>query len=96
MNRKTFKSCLLKIQKLQTLAFEHGLNFSFGTRDANTKTRAWCTGNVYQEGASFSRAEEGDTFIYFYFYDWHTIPRWDDELARVEKWILEHDNPIEK
>lgn len=94
MNRKTFKSYLLKIQKLQTLAFEHGLNFSFGTRDANTKTGAWCTGTVYPEGISFSMEEEGKTFIYFHFYDHDTIPIWDDELARIEKWILEHDNTI--
>ena len=95
MNRKTFKSYLLKIQKLQTLAFEHGLDFSFGTRDANTKTEAWCVGMVYPENiSSFAKEDDGVTFINFYFYDWHTIPMWDDELARIEKWILEHDNTI--
>ena len=96
MNRKTFKSYLLKIQKLQTLAFEHGLNFSFGTRDSNTKTGAWCTGTVYPEDISFSMKEEGKTFIDFHFYDWREQTEWDAELARVEKWIIEHDNPIEK
>lgn len=94
MTRKTFKTYLRKVQKLQVLAYDNGLNYSFGTRDA--KTKAWITGYVYPEGGSFVEDVEGDDYIYFYFYNWKKVSVWDAELARVEKWILEHSNNMNK
>ena len=92
MTRNVFKSYLRKIQKLQILAYEHGLNFSFGTRGAETFTQAWITGSVYPEGTSFTNDPEGEAYIFFYFYDWRGTELWDEELARIEKFIIEHGN----
>lgn len=92
MTKKSFKSYMHKVQKLQVLAYEHGLNFCFGTRSTETGTKAWITGHVYQESASFTNETEGETYIFFYFYDWRGKELWDEELARIEKFILEHSN----
>lgn len=90
MTRNVFKSYLRKIQKLQILAYEHGLNLSFGTRDAQSKKEGWITGHVYPEGCKFTEGTDGVDFIYFYLYDWREQSLWDEEIARIEKWILEH------
>lgn len=92
MTKKSFKSYMHKVQKLQVLAYEHGLNFSFGTRSTETGTKAWITGSVYPENTSFTNETEGEAYIFFYFYDWRGTELWDEELARIEKFILEHSN----
>lgn len=92
MTRNTFKAYLRKVQRLQVLAYEHGLDLSFGTRDAQSKDEGWITGHVYPEGCNFSEGTDGVDFIYFHLYDWQDRERWDAELSRIEKWILEHDN----
>ena len=89
MTRTEYKAYLRKVQKLQVLAYEHGLDFSFGTRDAET-TEGWMTGDVYPEGIDFTKTEMGKDFICFSFYHFLPVKDWDAELARVEKWILEH------
>ena len=91
MKRNTFRAYLRKVQNLQTLAYEHGLNFSMGTRDSETSEN-WITGSVYPEGTDFVNDKESDVYTHFYLYEWHDRERWDAELARIEKWILEHDN----
>ena len=95
MTRNTFKAYLRKVQKLQVLAYEHGLNFCFGTRDTETNAN-WITGYIYPEGTDFVHDKEGDVHIGFYLYEWQDRKRWDAELARVEKWILEHGVEIGK
>ena len=92
MTRTTFKSYLRKIQKLQVLAYEHGLNFDVCTRGSETKDGAWATGIVYPEGTKFTEGTNGEDYIFFYFYDWRGPELWDGELVRIEKFILEHDN----
>jgi len=48
------------------------------------------TGDVYPEGIDFTKTEMGKDFICFSFYHFLPVKDWDAELARVEKWILEH------
>ena len=91
MTRNTFKAYLRKVQRLQVLAYEHGLNFSMGTRASETSEN-WITGSIYPEGTNFVEAKEVEVYIFFYLYEWQDRERWDAELSRIEKWILEHDN----
>ena len=89
MTRRVFKSYLLKVQVLQVRAYERGLNFSIDTRKAGTQ--AFMCGYIYPEGTKFTASESGKDFYEYFFYSWQELQEYEEELVRMEEWILKHD-----
>jgi len=87
-----FKEYLKKFQRLQTDAFEAGLNMEIGTRDTNTDS-PWIVGYVNIEGCNFVEDTEGSTYvsIHFHPYSWYSEKENKEyaykELAKVRAFI---------
>ena len=84
-----FLAHLHRLQMLQVLAYENGLNMQINTRDTNSDG-SWITGSVYYEAPESFLQE--DRHLHFYLFSFRSNKEKEAELNRVEKWILDHKN----